>query len=109
MEEDAEECNLEAELDAKFTMLDYELDAQLEEELSHAITKTRLGMDKGDDALVDLSQRKLLNINHQGTFSHERFRRTAIVIGKYLYDEPMLFWSSWPEEEKRVAWENFQV
>ncbi|GKV21705.1 hypothetical protein SLEP1_g31658 [Rubroshorea leprosula] len=91
MEEDTEEHNLEAELDAEFALLDPELDAQLEEELSHAIPKTRCGMDKGDDASADPSQRKVLNLNRRGTFSHERFGRTATVIWKYLYDEPVLF------------------
>ncbi|GKV43375.1 hypothetical protein SLEP1_g50673 [Rubroshorea leprosula] len=108
MEEDTEECNLEAELDAEYAVLDLELDAQLEEELSRAVSKIGRGMDKGDDAPADPSQRKVLSLNRRGTFSHERFGRTAIVIWKYLYDEPVLFWSSWPEEKKRVAWENFQ-
>ncbi|GKV15788.1 hypothetical protein SLEP1_g26539 [Rubroshorea leprosula] len=58
MKEDIEERNLEAELDAEFTMLDLELDAQLEEELSRAVLKTGRGMDKGDDAPADPSQRK---------------------------------------------------
>ncbi|GLT76360.1 hypothetical protein SLA2020_480280 [Shorea laevis] len=107
MEEDIEERNLEAELDAEFAVLDPKLDAQLEEELSRAVPKIGCGMDKGDDAPADSSQRKLLSLNRQGTFSHERFRRTATVIWKYLYDEPVLFWSSWPEEKNRVAWENF--
>ncbi|GLU07788.1 hypothetical protein SLE2022_247350 [Rubroshorea leprosula] len=106
MEEDAEECNLEAGLDAKFAVLDPKLDAQLEEELSHAVLKIRHGMDKEDDALANLSQRKLLSLNCRGTF-HERFEKTATIIWKYLYDEPVLFWSSWPEEKKRVGWENF--
>ncbi|GLT86823.1 hypothetical protein SLE2022_049370 [Rubroshorea leprosula] len=109
MEEDIEELNLEAELDVEFAVLDPELDVQLEEELSHAIPKTGRGMDKGDDVPTDPSQRKLLSLNRQGTFNHERFGRTTTVIWKYLYDEPTLFWSSWPEEKKWVAWENFQV
>ncbi|GKV27942.1 hypothetical protein SLEP1_g37053 [Rubroshorea leprosula] len=109
MEEDTEKRNLEAELDAEFAVLDPELDAQLEDELSRAVPKTGRGMDKGDDALADSSQRKLLSLNRRGTFSHERFGRTATVIWKYLYDEPVLFWSSWPEENKRVAWKNFKV
>ncbi|GKU96333.1 hypothetical protein SLEP1_g9582 [Rubroshorea leprosula] len=50
MEEDTEERNLEAKLDAEFAMLDPELDAQLEEELSHVVPKTGHGMHKGDDA-----------------------------------------------------------
>ncbi|GKU89701.1 hypothetical protein SLEP1_g3804 [Rubroshorea leprosula] len=58
MEEDTEECNLEAELDGEFVVLDPELDAQLEEELSRAVPKTGRGMDKGDDAPADPSQRK---------------------------------------------------
>ncbi|GKV42154.1 hypothetical protein SLEP1_g49591 [Rubroshorea leprosula] len=107
MEEDTEERNLEAELDAEFAVLDPELDAQLEEELSRAVLKTGRGMDKGDDAPVDSSQRKVLSLNRRGTFSHERFGRIATVIWKYLYDEPVLFWSSWHKEKKRVAWENF--
>ncbi|GLT87380.1 hypothetical protein SLE2022_054660 [Rubroshorea leprosula] len=94
MEEDTEECNLEVKLDAEFVVLDPELDAQLEDELSRAVLKTRHGMDKGDDAPTDLSQRKVLSLNRRGTFNHERFGRTATVIWKYLYDEPMLFWSS---------------
>ncbi|GLT87366.1 hypothetical protein SLE2022_054540 [Rubroshorea leprosula] len=103
MEEDTEEHNLEAELDAEFSMLDPELDAQLEKELSHAVSETRRGMDNRDDASTDPSQRKLLSLNRRGTFNHERFRRTATVIWKCLYDEPILFWSSWPKEKKRVA------
>ncbi|GKV21414.1 hypothetical protein SLEP1_g31397 [Rubroshorea leprosula] len=91
IEEDIEERNLEAELDAEFVVLDPELDAQLEEELSCAVLKTRGGMDKGDGALADPSQRKLLSLNCQGTFSHERFGRIATVIWKYLYDELVLF------------------
>ncbi|GKV07187.1 hypothetical protein SLEP1_g18986 [Rubroshorea leprosula] len=86
MEEDTEECNLEVELDAVYVVLDPELDAQLEEELSRAVPKIGRGMDKGDDTLADPSQRKVLSLNHRGTFSHE----------------------SWPKEKKRVAWENFQ-
>ncbi|GKU94091.1 hypothetical protein SLEP1_g7625 [Rubroshorea leprosula] len=86
MEEDTEERNLEAELDAEFAVLDPKLDTQLEEELSRAVPKTRRGMDKGDDAPADSSQRKVLRLNRRGTFSHE----------------------SWPEEKKKVAWENFQ-
>ncbi|GKU89957.1 hypothetical protein SLEP1_g4025 [Rubroshorea leprosula] len=109
MEEDTKERNLEAELDAEFAMLDPELDAQLEEKLSRAVPKTRRGMDKGDDAPADPSQRKVLSLNRQGTFSHERFGRTTTVIWKYLYDELVLFWSSWPEKKKMVAWENFQA
>ncbi|GKU93208.1 hypothetical protein SLEP1_g6817 [Rubroshorea leprosula] len=109
MEKDTKEHNLEVELDAEFAVLDLELDAQLEEELSCAIPKIGRGMDKGDDAPADPSQRKLLSLNRRGTFNHERFGRTTIVIWKYLYDEPMFFWSSWPEEKKRIAWENFQV
>ncbi|GKV19707.1 hypothetical protein SLEP1_g29932 [Rubroshorea leprosula] len=108
MEEDTEERTLEADLDAEFAVLDPELDTQLEEALSRAILKTGRDKDKGDSAPADPSQRKVLSLNHRGTFSHEKFRRTAIVIWKYLYDEPMLFWSSWPEKKKRVAWENFQ-
>ncbi|GLT92957.1 hypothetical protein SLE2022_107670 [Rubroshorea leprosula] len=108
MEEVAEERNLEAELEAEYAVLDPELDAQLEEELSRAVPKTGRGMDKGDEAPADPSQRKVLSLNRRGTFSNERFGRTATVIWKYLYDEPVLFWSSWPEEKKRVAWENFQ-
>ncbi|GKV49689.1 hypothetical protein SLEP1_g56427 [Rubroshorea leprosula] len=108
MEEDTEEHNLEAELDTEFAMLDPKLDIQLEKELSRAVPKTGRGMDKGDDAPADSSQRKLLSLNRRGTFSHERFGRTATIIWKYLYDELVLFWSSWPEEKKRVAWENFQ-
>ncbi|GLT96596.1 hypothetical protein SLE2022_142060 [Rubroshorea leprosula] len=102
MEEDTKECNLEAELDAEFVVLDLELDTQLEEELSHVVLRIRRGMDKGDDAPTDLSQRKLLSLSHRGTFSHERFKRTATVIWKYLFDELVLFWFSWPEEKKRV-------
>ncbi|GKV41097.1 hypothetical protein SLEP1_g48676 [Rubroshorea leprosula] len=109
------QCNLEAELDAEFAMLDAEfamldpeLDAQLEEELSRAVLKIGRGMDKGDDASANPSQRKVLSLNCRGTFNHERFGRIATVIWKYLYDEPVPFWSSWPEEKKRVAWENFQ-
>ncbi|GKV31745.1 hypothetical protein SLEP1_g40413 [Rubroshorea leprosula] len=107
MEEDIEERNLEAELDVEFVVLDPELDAQLEEELSRAILKTECGMDKGDDAPANPSQRKLFSLNRRGTFSHERFGRIATVIWKYLNDEPVFFWSSWLEEKKRVAWENF--
>ncbi|GKV05564.1 hypothetical protein SLEP1_g17561 [Rubroshorea leprosula] len=70
MEEDTKEHNLEVELDVEFAVLDPELDAQLEEKLSHAIPKTRRGMDKGDDTLADPSQRKLLSLNRRGTFSH---------------------------------------
>ncbi|GKV00534.1 hypothetical protein SLEP1_g13209 [Rubroshorea leprosula] len=108
MEEDTEERNLEAELEVEYAVLDLELDAQLKEELSRAVPKTGRGMDKGDDAPADPSQRKVLSLNRRGTFNHERFGRAATVIWKYLYDEPVLFWSSWPEEKKRVAWENFQ-
>ncbi|GKV34428.1 hypothetical protein SLEP1_g42803 [Rubroshorea leprosula] len=64
MEEDTEERNLEVELDVEFAVLDPELDAQLEEELSCVVPKTRCGMDKGDDAPVDPSQRKVLSLNH---------------------------------------------
>ncbi|GKU98663.1 hypothetical protein SLEP1_g11636 [Rubroshorea leprosula] len=94
MEEDTEERNLEAKLDAEFAVLDLELDAQLEEELSRAVPETGRGLDKGDNAPADLSQRKVLSVNRRGTFSHERFGRTATLIWKYLYDEPVLFWSS---------------
>ncbi|GKV43123.1 hypothetical protein SLEP1_g50456 [Rubroshorea leprosula] len=48
MEEDTEEHNLEAKLDAKFAMLDPKLDAQLEEELSRAVPEIGRGMDKRD-------------------------------------------------------------
>ncbi|GKU94397.1 hypothetical protein SLEP1_g7898 [Rubroshorea leprosula] len=71
MEEDTKERNLEAELDAKFAVLDPELDAQLEEELSRVVPKTRRGMDKGDDTPADPNQRKVLSLNCRGTFSHE--------------------------------------
>ncbi|GLU18440.1 hypothetical protein SLE2022_347440 [Rubroshorea leprosula] len=108
MEEDVKECNLEADLGAEFGVLDLELDSQLEE-IYHVVEKTRCGMDKGDNALANPSQRKLLRINHQGTFSHERFGRIATVILKYLYDDLVLFWSNWLKEKKRVAWENSQV
>ncbi|GKV13499.1 hypothetical protein SLEP1_g24499 [Rubroshorea leprosula] len=67
MEEEAEERNLEVELDAEFGVLDPELDAQLEEELPHVVPKTSRGMGKGDDAPVDSSHRKLLSINQRGT------------------------------------------
>ncbi|GKV25042.1 hypothetical protein SLEP1_g34550 [Rubroshorea leprosula] len=63
MEEDTEERNLEAKLDAEFAVLDPELDAQLEEELSRVVPKTGRGMDKGDDAPADPSQRKVLSLN----------------------------------------------
>ncbi|GLU06323.1 hypothetical protein SLE2022_233660 [Rubroshorea leprosula] len=113
MEEDAEELveerNLEAELAAEYDQLDLELDAALEEELSHAVQKTGRGMEKGDEAPADPSQRKLLKINQRGSFSNERFGRTATVIWKFLYDELVLFWTNWPEEKKRLAWEMFQV
>ncbi|GKU99479.1 hypothetical protein SLEP1_g12329 [Rubroshorea leprosula] len=113
MEEDAEELveerNLEAELAAEYDQLDPELDAALEEELSHAVQKTGRGMDKGDEAPTNPSQRKLLKINQRGSFSNERFGRTATAIWKFLYDEPVLFWTNWPEEKKRLAWEMFQV
>ncbi|GKV51351.1 hypothetical protein SLEP1_g58018 [Rubroshorea leprosula] len=112
MEEDVEELieehNLEAELAAKYDQLDPKLDAALEEELSHVVQKTGRGMDKGDEAPVDPSQRKLLKINQCGSFSNERFGRTATVIWKFLYDEPVLFWTNWPKEKKMLAWEMFQ-
>ncbi|GKV13516.1 hypothetical protein SLEP1_g24516 [Rubroshorea leprosula] len=80
MEEDIEECNLEAKLDVEFAVLDPELDVQLKEEISRAVSKIGHGMDKGDDALVNLSQRKVLSLNHRGTFSHER----GPIIGKKM-------------------------
>ncbi|GKV12012.1 hypothetical protein SLEP1_g23218 [Rubroshorea leprosula] len=86
-----------------------EVYVQLEEELSCVVLKTGHGMDKGDDASVNLSQRKVPSLNCRGTFNHERFGRTITIIWKYLHDKPVLFWFSWPEEKKRVAWENFQV
>ncbi|GKV47957.1 hypothetical protein SLEP1_g54805 [Rubroshorea leprosula] len=55
MEEEAEERNLEVELDAEFGVLDSKLDAQLEEELSHVVPKTGCGMDKGYNAPADPS------------------------------------------------------
>ncbi|GKV00760.1 hypothetical protein SLEP1_g13397 [Rubroshorea leprosula] len=63
MEEDTEKCNLEVELEAEYAVLDPELDAQLEEELSRAVPKTGRGMDKEDDAPADPSQRKVLSLN----------------------------------------------
>ncbi|GKV00504.1 hypothetical protein SLEP1_g13180 [Rubroshorea leprosula] len=59
MEEDTEKRNLEAE----YAVLDPELDAQLEEELSRAVPKTGRGMDKGDNAPTDPSQRKVFSLN----------------------------------------------
>ncbi|GLT94439.1 hypothetical protein SLE2022_121800 [Rubroshorea leprosula] len=55
MEEEATKRNLEVELDAEFGVLDRELDALLEKELSHAMPKTGCGMDKGDDAPANSS------------------------------------------------------
>ncbi|GKU99826.1 hypothetical protein SLEP1_g12613 [Rubroshorea leprosula] len=87
MEEDAEELveerNLEVELVAEYDQLDPELDAALEEELSHAIQKTGRGMDKGDKAPANPSQRKLLKINQRGSFSNERFGRQQQLYGSF--------------------------
>ncbi|GKU89835.1 hypothetical protein SLEP1_g3921 [Rubroshorea leprosula] len=92
MEEDTKEHNLEAELDAEFVVLDPKLDAKLEEELSCAVSKTRRGMDKGDDALADPSQRKVNDAHQKYVEKHgpnkDSWPEWDLLIGKEVVGPP---------------------